>query len=118
MEKYQIKIEQKKTLMVTHPDMDDLEISLGGAEVVDSYVVVFEENEVDGEPGYTKTTAINGLIDMVSVKKSQLSKDDKTSSLVMGEPYLYMAILPKSDAAKTEPYYIKLLMKKNNGQSD
>ena len=111
MEKFQIKIEQKKTLTVTHPDMDDLEISLGGAEVVDSYVVVFEETEIDGEPSYTKTTAINGIIDMVSVKKSQLTKDDKISSIVMGEPYLYMAILPKSDAGKTEPYYIKLLMK-------
>lgn len=111
MERYQIKIEQKKSLTVTHPDMDELEISLGGAEVVDAYVVVFNEKEIEGEPGYTKTTATNGLVDMVSVKKSQLSKDDKTSSLVMGEPYLYMAILPKSDASKTEPYYIKLLKK-------
>ena len=112
MEKYKITIEQKKSLTLTHPNMDDVEISLGGAEVIDAYVVVFNEKEIEGEPGYTKTTSINGLVDMVSIKKSQLSKDDKISSIVMGEPYLFMAILSAgSKTGKTEPYYIKLIMK-------
>ena len=112
MENYKITIEQKKSLTLTHPDMDDIEISLGDAEVIDAYVVVFNEKEIDGELGYTKTTSVNGLVDMVSVKKSQLSKDDKISSIVMGEPYLFMAILPAgSKTGKTEPYYIKLLKK-------
>ena len=109
MENYKITIEQKKSLTLMHPDMDDVEISLRGAEVVDAYVVVFNEKEIEGEPGYTKTTSVNGLVDMVSVKKSQLSKDDKISSIVMGEPYLFIAILPAgSKTGKTEPYYIKL----------
>lgn len=108
MENYQIIIKQSESLTLKHPNMDDIEISLGGSEVVDSYIVSFEEKTIEGEPGYMKTTCLNGIKDIVMIKKSQLSKDDKISEMEMNTNYLFMTVLKNKDDKSTTPYYIKL----------
>ena len=108
MEQYEIKIKQGESLTLTHPGTDDVEISLDGGIVADAYIVSFEERTIDGEPGYAKTTCLNGIKDLVMVKKSQLSDDDLISEMEMGAHYLFICVLKDKNAKQTTPYYIKL----------
>lgn len=106
MKDYKINISDEY-LVVSCPDMDDIEIALDGNKVADAYVVQFLETQIGDEPGYMKTTRKNGIEDFISVEKSRLRPDDMITTLEMGKDYLFMAVYKDEDEVTT-PYYIKL----------